>query len=412
MLLALAPAAALPSCTGEGVWPGHSTPRATTIVFNPRLGPSGLNMLAAPLVADDEQIIGEVWVWLSEGRLHARVMPGEDWQLEQISVAVVETPEDIPRTDSGCPNTAEFQSVYVLNPPLDQHQVVVDLATADVANAAEVVLAIHANVQSWTHGHAQAWVNGPSFPGCPSAGNYVHVDLGGLRGLLLWNKLGSAREVTHSEVGPDGVIVGDISWFQAQHGDGFRPDPRPSNPNYPDNYVSFSGLQLGRRGSIEFWYQPDWEDATIGHVVDILSYGIPEDAFNTHLTMAFNDRQNRLNNGALDASTTASVFVHELAAIPGWSTTAPIHLALSWDGDAAGPLDRLQVFVNGVALVHTACYGDPRLHDWHPGAVLRLGSRLVSGGWERHNWEGVDGVIDNIKIWNFPKSDFSDRFIE
>jgi hypothetical protein len=49
---------------------------------------------------------------------------------------------------------------------------------------------------------------------------------------------------------------------------------------------------------------------------------------------------------------------------------------------------------------------------WPPEYFLRLGSRVHSGDWNRHNWEGVDGVVDNIKVWNYAKSDFSDRFQE
>ncbi|KIG19552.1 hypothetical protein DB30_00061 [Enhygromyxa salina] len=381
-------------------------------MYNPHLGRSGANMIAVPLVATDQRIIGQVWVWLEARRLHARVMPASDWQLERLQVTVAKTAQELPTSASGCPEVDQFPWTHALNPPLDHHELTVDLANVGLAEVDQIVLAAHADLQSWTNGHAQAWADGPSVTGCSDTANYVQVDLRGLRGLILWNKLGSAHEVTHSEVGPDGVVVGDVSWFRAQHGDGFRPEPRAGNHNIPDNYISFSGLQLGARGCIEFWYQPDWEDAAIGHVVDILSYGIPDDPYNTHVAMTFNDRQNRLNNGALDASTIASVFVHEVATIPGWSMTKPVHMALSWNGDAPRPSDRLAVFVNGVALPSTAWYGDPRLHDWHPEAVLRLGSRLVSGDWQRHHWEGLDGVIDNIKIWDFPKAEFNDRFAE
>ncbi len=27
-------------------------------------------------------------------------------------------------------------------------------------------------------------------------------------------------------------------------------------------------------------------------------------------------------------------------------------------------------------------------------------------------WDGVKGSMDNLKIWNYPKVDFSDRFME
>jgi hypothetical protein len=41
-----------------------------------------------------------------------------------------------------------------------------------------------------------------------------------------------------------------------------------------------------------------------------------------------------------------------------------------------------------------------------------VSSRLHSGDWDRHHWEPDNGVYDNLKVWSFPKTDFSDRFSE
>jgi hypothetical protein len=43
---------------------------------------------------------------------------------------------------------------------------------------------------------------------------------------------------------------------------------------------------------------------------------------------------------------------------------------------------------------------------------LLLATRWADGDWNRHNWEGSDGIIDNIKIWDYAKTDFADRFVE
>ena len=91
---------------------------------------------------------------------------------------------------------------------------------------------------------------------------------------ILWNKLGSDAEVTGSEIGPDGIIVGDISYLPGMFDDGFKPDPRTGNPNIPDNYISFENLNLGQEGTIEFWFQPDWVNG--GHIRHILAYGKPD----------------------------------------------------------------------------------------------------------------------------------------
>jgi hypothetical protein len=396
-------------CGSEHSYLQQVVRRASPVVFNPHLGRGGLNMIAVPLVANDQMIIGQVWVWLDRERLYVEHRTQADWQIERTHVALGESPGDIASSSLGCLAFGGFPWAAALDPPVDRHTTTISLAAAGLDDADEIVISAHAEISGTRQG---AWADGPSLPACPGLAKYFRVDLRELRGLILWNKLGTVAEVTESEIGPDGVIVGDISLWQARHGDGFRPDPRERNHNIPDNYVEFAGLQLGPRGSIEFWYQPDWDDATIDHAVDILSYGIPDDVYNTHLAVTFNDWQNRLNSGAFDRSTTASVFVQQFAPIPNWSRTEPIHLAITWDGSAPAAADRLKVFINGDALPNTSYFGDPQLSDWRRDAVLRLGSRLVSGDWQRHNWEGLDGVIDNIKIWNYPKVDFTDRFIE
>jgi hypothetical protein len=358
-------------------------------------------MIAVPLIAGERTIIGHVLIWLDDERLHGRFVTTGDWRIERSYLALGER--------LGC---FDITTLAGASQDPDHHDVVIDLAAAGLAEAERIMIAAHAEVDSWTEATKTAWADGLDASGCPSLTTHFSLNLAELRGLVLWNKLGSIHEITHSEVGPNGVVVGDISLYPAQHGDGFCPNPRDGNHNIPTNYVTFPGLQLGRQGSIEFWYQPEWEDGTIGHIVDILYYGVPDDAYDTHLTMTFNDWQNRLSGGALEPRGTASIFVRAAAPLPGWSMTAPIHLALTWSGDTPKPADRLQMFVNGVALPDKFYFGDPRLGDWRPEAALRLGSRLVSGDWRRHNWEGLDGVIDNIKIWNYPKLDFSDRFTE
>jgi hypothetical protein len=247
---------------------------------------------------------------------------------------------------------------------------------------------------------------------CPPC---VYNDDRDLEGLLLWNKLGSPDEVNNSEVGPDGVIVGDVEFLPSKHGMGFKPLPRTGDRNIPDNFIDFEALNLGNQGCIEFWYLPEWVDRQVGHVVELFRYGIEEDALNNSLVaMHFNDWQNLLNMAAYNFDRTT--VVHNglsPGTISGWSTTEPCHVALTWDGTAPVVNDRLKFFVNGLQVSGVYGHnGDPTLDDWVPEAVLRLGSRNFSGDWNRHHWEGDVAVIDNVKVWDYPKTDFSDRFTE
>lgn len=383
--------------------------RDSPVVYDPGIG---LNVATVDLVAGKKLDIGQVNVWLDGDLLHIRYSTVSDWLIEQTHVGLGEDFDALPLNPAGCPKVGQLPYGGDLLDPVDQVDVIVDLAAAGLDDAEELVIAAHAEVRSELLGAEGSWAGSDSFPGCKSIAKQFSVNLRDLRGLILWNKLGSSVEVHNSEIGPDGVIIGDISYFPTQHGDGFRPDPRLGDHNIPNNYVVFEGLELGQKGAIEFWYAPDWSNSAVGHVVDILYYGVAEDVLNNHIIMAFNDWQNRLGNVAIDSGAAANVAVQEFAPIPGWSTTQPIHVAFTWDGSASVVTDRLMVFIDGVALPNTFFSGDPQLDDWLANAQLRLGSRLVSGDWNRHNWEGLDGEMDNIKIWNFPKTDFSDRFVE
>jgi hypothetical protein len=108
--------------------------------------------------------------------------------------------------------------------------------------------------------------------------------------MVLWNTLGSDSEVTHSEVGPNGVIVGTVDYLPAQDGNGFKPQPISGDPNIPNNFVDFQNLPLGQRGSIEFWYWADWVRPYDG-VRTIMHYGLEGEPYT--MTMEYNDWQDR-----------------------------------------------------------------------------------------------------------------------
>jgi hypothetical protein len=120
-----------------------------------------------------------------------------------------------------------------------------------------------------------------------------------------------------------------------------------------------------------------------------------------------------MNFGATDNSSNGLQWSIVPGTTPGWSTTVPFHVAITWDGTLSSVPNRLQVYVNGTKvgfLVVNA--GSPAFANWQPAAVLRLASRFNSGDWDRHNWDADHMVIDNMKIWSYPKTDFSDRFSE
>jgi len=239
---------------------------------------------------------------------------------------------------------------------------------------------------------------------------------------LLWNKLGSDGEVGNSEIGPGGVITGDLDYLPCVYGNGFKPMPRTGDHNIPDNFVEYNGLCLGPQGCIEFWYHPTWNNPSVGHVVDILRVGLPfahgDPVTPYSLGAHYNDWQDSFNlgvynvvGGSIDYQNYAAVAFRP-STTPGWSTTEPFHFAIVWDGTAPDPNDRAQIYINNNRVGSNSYRGNPTFTGWPEDYILRLGSRNQSGDWNRHNWEGLDGVVDNIKVWNYAKTDFSDRFEE
>jgi hypothetical protein len=229
--------------------------------------------------------------------------------------------------------------------------------------------------------------------------------------LILWNKLGSVDEVQHSAVGPNGHIVGTVLFEPSQHGNGFRSAPRTGDPNVPDNFVRFHLPKLGSQGTIEFWYHPNWMDWGVGHVIDLIQYGVPENPGSVVQALQFNDWQNRGSVWARDDSSSSKIAVEYFypSSDPQWSTAAPIHLAYTWDASA----DKKVVFyINGEPSGSGYFDSNPDfLWPFVETRYLYVGSRMYSGDWYRHNWEpNVDGIIDNIKVWDYAKTDFSDRF--
>ena len=152
----------------------------------------------------------------------------------------------------------------------------------------------------------------------------------------------------------------------------------------------------------------DWG---VGHVIDLIQYGVPENPGSVVQALQFNDWQDRGSVWARDDSSNseAAVEYYYPSSDPQWSTAAPIHLAYTWDASAD---KKVTFYINGLPSGSGYVDANPDfLWPFVETRYLYVGSRMYSGDWYRHNWEpNVDGIIDNIKVWDYAKTDFSDRF--
>jgi len=393
--------------------------------------PAGIPTQVVTLIAGRSTDIGTVQLWLDEGCLAVQYETRSSWVVTATHLAVAASLEGIPVNPAGNPQVGHFPYAQSHSLGVAQYTYFVDLTAAGLENEPVLHLAAQADAARMSGGQVVgregAWAQGEPFerllqagPGGKGQGGnwamHFTVDMNKLRGLLLWNKLGSEWEVLHSMVGPNGVITGAVTYLPGQYGNGFKPLPRTGDPNIPDNFIDFAGLNLGPKGCIEFWYLPDWSDWRVGHTVEFVGYGIPgPTATLVDFYAQYNDWQDLLGvgftNGQGDWANSAGVSLVP-ASTPGWSTTQPFHMAITWDGSAPLMADRLKTFINAVQVGTGSAGGNPEFSNWSSSSVLRLASRISSGDWYRHHWEGDHAIIDNIKIWNYPKADFSDRFQE
>ncbi len=210
--------------------------------------------------------------------------------------------------------------------------------------------------------------------------------------LVLWNKLGSEYEVTHSEIGSDGTITGNINYDNVQFGKGFSSDA------LANNYVEFSNLGLdGNKFTIEFWIKPTKD-------------------FIYSQTNVF-----------------SMVFC-------GFTSSGEYKYALDWAGGSyrrlvseLGPV-RLTTYWNGVTfykdeIYHIAYVADRTLNGYDRLSLFIDGEKQIdyphadwgnqAGDFDtiwllEHPYHDINGyfVIDNLKIYDYAKTDFSDRFDE
>ena len=227
-------------------------------------------------------------------------------------------------------------------------------------------------------------------------------------GLVLWNKLGSDDEILHSEVGENGVIVGTSHAYEpAQHGNGYV------RKAYGQNYVKFPSSimdDLTHRGTVELWINPKvpqpvpYQYGVFGLLGAPYGHGgVPEVA---NVRLHWGDGVT--GRGILGGVTFEPNFA-DYVQTP-WEPTQyvatpfePFHTAICWDiAGIDGTDDKVRVYRDGqVVGSHTA--------SWNPDGTERydliLGYGADLGGFDKY-------IVDNIVIWNYAKTDFSDRFCE
>jgi hypothetical protein len=255
---------------------------------------------------------------------------------------------------------------------------------------------------------------------------------------IFWNRLGSVQEVQNSEIGPGIQLTSYMyaDWQEAK----FEPAKFDNglfvnhdiNHGWSNDGANFFAIDTTRmtltpeRGTIEFWFKFRYGAETINHAYFLLS----GDQFVAHRTDCnyFTDTLIAIAWYGWDYGAWGKRFSFGLGNDPDWSrevhtpdfSAGPggylafkdgdmMHFAAVWDVNGiAGSSDTMRLYVNGnVEASGTETWPVTSPFDRY----LWLGSAPNCNSWD-HFYNAVKGVTDNLMIWNYAKTDFSDRFEE
>ncbi len=255
---------------------------------------------------------------------------------------------------------------------------------------------------------------------------------------IFWNRLGSVDEVLNSETGPNIQLTSYLyaDWQEAK----FEPakfdnglfvnhDINHGWSNDGANFFAIDTTQMAltpERGTIEFWFKFRYDAATINHAYFLLS----GDQFVAHRTDCnyFTDTLIAIAWYGWDYGTWGKRFSFGLGNDPDWSrevhtpdfSAGPggslafndgdlMHFAAVWDVNGiAGSSDTMRLYINGnVEASGTETWPVTSPFDRY----LWIGSAPNCNSWD-HFYNAVKGITDNLMIWNYAKTDFSDRFEE
>ena len=257
-------------------------------------------------------------------------------------------------------------------------------------------------------------------------------------GLLLWNKLGSDDEVAHSEYGPD-LAMYDCSYYPCGldvigtlgHPAGVFGGAASitGGPYFPAARVHTALLRDAimnpEHGAVEAWYRQESDPVPYSHN--------PHRIFGGPYSLVGIDEVNLYSQDAVDSGDPRLHFAlffgvepppftppHLVAArsLGDGGDGVPIsqyngqwiHIAGVWDRNGiAGSADTIRLYVNGEVV------GASQQNDW---GSTRCADRLPGVDRCFLDIAGCNDTcantfsVDNLKVWDYAKTDFGDRFQE
>ncbi len=229
--------------------------------------------------------------------------------------------------------------------------------------------------------------------------------------LVLWNKLGSESEVLNSEVGPDFGIRPGLLYVPGRFGGALA---TTGGGNGGGAYLTMSPDDFypadKTRGTIEFWIQKRFSKFTPFQDGLIGFFGrapyAPTGEGNRSIAAFWSD--GFTGNGGVEFYIQDSNKTGHTVNDLGWDDVPVgewVHLGFVWDLQGIdGTADRLRIYRDGSI---TGVYSQDI------SGISAENSVTTFAGHHAYSRFGQPAAyFDDLVIWDFAKTDFSDRFIE
>lgn len=222
---------------------------------------------------------------------------------------------------------------------------------------------------------------------------------------ILFNRLGNSTQTTKSVIGVNGVEAAVITYNNVKFGSGASDSAAGAGITFNNVPVAFN------KGCIEFWIKTTQTPAA---QVNMSPVGEGEAAQTfPEIRVYWVDSLNQL---IYIMATSSGVFaqLRITAANMGWTGAGDvIHWAFGWDatggsGAIAKGSDVLYVYVNGSAVSSFALDNTVGGITYENMQGASKTNKLGICGENAGNY-GCNATVDNIKIYNYAKTDFSDR---
>ncbi len=229
---------------------------------------------------------------------------------------------------------------------------------------------------------------------------YTHEGLAE-QDLLLWNKLGSEAEVTASETGENGELVGTGHAYEtARFGNGYVRTDVSSYVKFPQSVLE----NCRSRGTLEFWINPKVTNPLAFSYGAFMPVGLSINGSGAFAFVRWGDGTTGQGIcGGINFDGTLHRTPDEDEQFVATIGT-PFHIALVWDVEGIdGTTETIRIYRDGAVIgISTETWDDNSTVTYDN---FYIGTSPDGGGYDKY-------IMDNIKVWKYAKTDYSDIEVE